>query len=183
MAFEHEYQLYFLTLFYTGIRRGEALALQWNDIDFDKQILNIHKAIAFKQNAPIIKEPKTENGFRAVPIPEKLLSLLIQKKGHDDDYIFTQKTTGLPHTHTSFKKMHRRWLNDLKAAYPDENIENITSHMFRHNYITTLFEHNLPDYVVKEIVGHSDAAFTKRQYYHLSKSYLESSFNDIRGLF
>ena len=183
LKFNHEYQLYFLTLFYTGIRRGEALALQWQDIDFDKKVMRICKAIAFKKNIPIIKEPKTENGFRIVPVPDKLLNILIESKGCSGNYIFTQKTTGKLHTHTSFKKMHKRWLTDLKAAYPDEPIENITSHMFRHNYITALFENNLPDYVVKEIVGHSDAAFTKRQYYHLSKSYLESSFREVRNIF
>lgn len=183
LSFPHQYQLYYVLLYYTGIRKGEALALQWSDVDFIKKVIKINKSVCFVNNQPVIKDPKTDNGYRLIPITDGLLELLKQKRGTKNGYIFTQVTTGLPHTSSSFKKMHKRWLKDLKAYYPEENIENITSHMLRHTYITYLFENNLPDYVVKEIAGHSDAAFTKRQYYHVSKKYLEANFEMVRNLF
>lgn len=183
LSFEHQYQLYFLMLYYTGIRRGEALALQWKDIDFARKTISINKSLCFIDNTSVIKEPKTDNGYRTVPIPAAFSKTLKQHRRAPEDFLFTQITTGKIHTHSSFKKMQNRWLKDLQRAFPDDNIENVTSHMFRHTYITTLFENDFPDYLVKEIVGHADAAFTKRQYYHQSKKYLESSYERIRAIF
>lgn len=183
VGFKHQYQLYFLMLYYTGIRRGEALALQWKDIDFAQKTISINKSLCFVDNTSVIKEPKTANGYRIVPIPAAFSELLEQQRKAPETFLFTQVKTGRIHTHSSFRRMHNRWIKDLQQAFPNDNIENVTSHMFRHTYITTLFEHDFPDYLVKEIVGHADAAFTKRQYYHQSKKYLESSYNRIREIF
>lgn len=56
-------------LYGCGLRRGEALALTRFDIDLKNQTININKAVEFIGEKPALKDPKSRNGFRKVPIP------------------------------------------------------------------------------------------------------------------
>ena len=53
---------------YTGCRLGEVLALQWGDVDFEKNRISISKEVAWINNQPIVQAPKTANGVRTVPL-------------------------------------------------------------------------------------------------------------------
>jgi len=55
-------------LLFTGLRRGEALAIEWNDIDFENNVISVNKAIFFKNNKPELKSTKTTSGIRTVPL-------------------------------------------------------------------------------------------------------------------
>jgi len=67
--------LYFLL--YTGVRRGEALALTKKDIDMKARKMYIDKSLIFKNNKPEIKpSPKSDAGFRTIPIPDVFIRVL-----------------------------------------------------------------------------------------------------------
>lgn len=65
-----------MIMLYAGLRIGEVLALEWNDIDFEKRTINVSKARIVFKNRPIIKSPKTKAGIRIIPIPEILFEVL-----------------------------------------------------------------------------------------------------------
>ena len=75
------WQVYFTMAIHTTMRRGEMCALTWDDIDFDKGIISITKALAMtKADGQYIKDPKTKAGIRDIYIPASLITLLKQWK-------------------------------------------------------------------------------------------------------
>jgi integrase len=87
----YKHNCFIMTLLYTGMRRGELLALTVNDIDIEKRLIYVNKAIEFIKNSPNIKTPKTKSGTRSIPIVDALLPYIIKAisdKGKDD-FVFT----------------------------------------------------------------------------------------------
>lgn len=77
----YQLQLYFTVASYSGARRGELLALTWNDIDFNKSTININKAAArSKQDKVFIKPPKSESGNRIITLPTICMSMFKEWK-------------------------------------------------------------------------------------------------------
>ena len=64
-------------LYYLGLRRGEMLALQWGDFDWDSKVVHIRRAYDFTSKKPGQGDtPKTAQGERTVPLPDVLIDLL-----------------------------------------------------------------------------------------------------------
>lgn len=92
-------------LYYTGLRRGEALALMTNDIDFTNRTITVNKNLIFKGNNGVIKStPKNEAGNRNIPIPDKLIhSLKELLQTNSSMYPFTKQNGDLI-TLSSFRR-------------------------------------------------------------------------------
>ena len=126
-------------LFSCGLRRGEALALQIDDIDLVAKTVSVTKALDLPsdKNSAI---KGTKNGkHRVVRISDHSFDYV---KNHvlsckSNDFLFTQPTTGKKHSCSSYKKMFERILKALNAV-ADEPIEGLTAHVFRHNFCTSL---------------------------------------------
>lgn len=75
-----KYKAYFEMLYYCGLRKGEANALNWNDIDFNKRTININKNVSLKIKGEKYKllPTKTKGSNRILPIPSKLFDDLKQ---------------------------------------------------------------------------------------------------------
>jgi integrase len=148
----------FVYLIYScGLRRGEALALSIFDFHLGdgQATVSITKSLIFDGNAPEIKDmPKTENGFRTLPIPGSTAGFL---KGYiaglPSSFLFTCRGGGLV-THSSYVKMWasiRRKMNHAAGgtdAFPA--ITGLTAHTFRHNYCTNLC-YKVPEISIKKI--------------------------------
>lgn len=67
-----------MIMLYCGLRRGEAMALDWTNIDFEKKIIHVTKAASTVKNKTIIKKPKSEAGIRDIPIPKVLFKVLME---------------------------------------------------------------------------------------------------------
>ncbi len=61
----------YLALF-SGLRKGELLALEWADIDFEKDVVTVSKSVGYTKGELFVKVPKTKHGFRKVAIPHFL---------------------------------------------------------------------------------------------------------------
>lgn len=144
----------FIDLLYgTGIRRGEALALSRFDIDFSKGEININKSLAFdRDGSPYIKEPKTKNGYRKVPIPQAISVELENyvKNEISGTQLFTNRNGSLV-SHSGYKSMWRRILKKLNKVSA-EPIIGLTAHTFRHNYCSALC-YQIPKISVKRIAA------------------------------
>lgn len=99
VARSHRGGLWVLFMLYTGARPDETRKARWEDIDFKGHVIVLHSA-------------KTDYGDRRVPIPARLYKRLKWVK-QDSGYLFTQPTTGRPHTETSMKQMWRSFKQAL----------------------------------------------------------------------
>lgn len=141
---------------YTGCRKGELLALEWDDIDLFDRSIEITKSVYFVSNNPHIKQPKTLAGFRTVPIPNKLYE---QIKGHKGRGLVFPGPTGRLITNGQF--------NRLWNAYKAESGVTATPHQLRHAYATMLFEADISAKDAQELLGHSQLSTTEDIYTHI----------------
>lgn len=148
-----------------GLRREEALALTIFDFDFRKNEVSINKAYEYTDGYPSLKEPKTKNGYRQIPIPAKVLPEIkhyVQSaKASGRTNIFVMKT-GKPVTKSSYDKMWARILVSLQNV-SEEEIQGLTGHVFRHNYCTNLC-YQVPTVSIKKIaqlMGDTEAMVMK----------------------
>jgi integrase len=160
-------------LLYTGCRRGEALAIQLQDIDFDNNIIHITKSLYFEGNIPYIKEPKTKSGYRDVPLLDTLKTELKKRTEllKAEDYVFGDGAN--PPTHSMFV---RRWKSYLCSAGIS-----VTPHQLRHLFATILYEQKIDEKLAQDILGHSSIRMTKDLYTHIRKSKMDGALKKLNN--
>lgn len=141
---------------YTGCRRGELLALTWEDVDLDTRTVYINKSVYFVSNTPHIKEPKTLSGFRSVPL---LTALYDRIKDH--------KSTGLIFPGADGGLIKNMEFQRLWKAYATESGVTATPHQLRHAYATMLYEADIPARDAMELLGHAQLSTTEEIYTHI----------------
>ena len=148
---------YFLML--TGLRRGEALALTYDDIDFEKKRILVSKSLYWEVNQPTIKSTKTNN-VRSVILLDALAEVIPKGKG----YVFGGDK---PLTQTVYR---RRW-----KKYCEESGITCTPHQLRHLYATILYEAGIDEKLAQELMGHSSITVTRDIYTHIRMSRLDKA--------
>ena len=144
-------------ILYTGCRRGELLALTWEDVDVENRSIRISKSVYHDSNVPLLKEPKSEAGKRTVPLMDRLLERIQPGKG----LIFPNEAGGLM-TEMQFQK---QW-----AAYKEASGVDCTPHQIRHGYATMLYENGIELKDAQELLGHAYASTTQDIYTHIRQS-------------
>lgn len=158
----------------TGLRRGEAFALTYGDIDSKNLIIKVSKTIEHHGNAGIIKNhTKTEAGMRKVPIPQDLADMFPTDSHKANDLIFPDPIKGGPITNAHTTK---GWDSYRYSVGIDE----VTMHMLRHNYATMLYDAGIDVKTAQYILGHEDLQTTMRIYTHLSKDKLQKGNDAFR---
>ena len=141
---------------FTGMRRGEALALKWEDIDWKEGIVHVTKAIAFKGNQPYVKPPKSKSGNRSLPlIPElaEVLKPLQQLSGY-----IAGRDTENPLTETMVK-------NCLNRIRKQSGLQDYGFHNLRHTYATVMArDPNVTSKTLQTLMGHADISTTFNMY-------------------
>ena len=156
-------------LLYTGLRKGEALALQWKDIDFDNKLIHIYKSVYYEGNRPCIKSPKTQAGKRTVILLDCIMDKL--SRGSPNDYVFGCGSSPMRKTYFS-----RQW-----EKYKNECGLNITAHQLRHTYATMLFEANISQKDAQTLMGHSDIKVTQNIYTHIRNKRMPETAEKLNG--
>lgn len=154
---------FFRLLAFTGLRRGEALALHWADINIPSKTLSVNKGLTRDKNGKaIISTPKNKGSKRIIDLDKKTIEILLEHKKE-------QKNTNIVFANDNGKysclSFPTHKLDKLKKI---ENIQ-ITCHGLRHTHCSLLFESgaNLGD--VQDRLGHSDVQTTMNIYNHVSK--------------
>ena len=146
-------------ILYSGLRKGEALALTWADIDFDNDEISVTKSVYHEGDRPFIKRPKTEAGTRTVPLLAPLKAVLLQDPDRSPDaYIFSDD---------GVKPLTNRRYITLWSHWADTTGVTATAHQLRHSYATMLFECGIDVKDAQDILGHSTAAVTQDIYTHI----------------
>ena len=154
-------------ILYTGCRRGEALALMWDDVDFDNGVIHITKSVYQKSNTPMLKEPKTEAGRRTVPLLDRLRAILKPSTG----LLFPDPKTGGLISETHFQRL---W-----EAYAAESGVSCTPHQLRHAYATMLFEADVDEKDAQEILGHAQLSTTRDIYTHIRDQRRQKTYSKL----
>lgn len=158
-------------LLYTGLRKGEALALTFRDLDRSGNLIDVNKAVYYKSNNPHIKKTKTDAGTRIVACPNKLMALI--PEGEPEEYIFGKKDRPLKKS-----EFETGWKHYLK-----ETDLSITAHQLRHTYCTLLWESGVNEKEAQVLMGHADISVTQNVYTHLRESrYKTNLVNKINAL-
>ena len=169
LFYKEDYYQHFLFislwfLFMTGMRIGEATAIQWEDIDFDSGVLSIDKTLYYKNldNYSFV-EPKTKASVRQIALDGDTLTLLrewqnVQQAVIQTNYVMsyngvpTQKHT-LANAITRFSK---------KAG-----VHRIRLHALRHSHASLLISMGENPLIIKDRLGHEDIETTLGTYGHL----------------
>lgn len=161
---QFKYYVFFHLLAFTGIRRGEALALLKKDIDIDKKQIHITKTLSRSiQSAKIINATKTNDGNRIIDIDEHTLNLLIDLMNtNNSDIVFTDEKLNYIHLSTPIKHLNKIIKNN--------NLKTITIHGLRHTHCSLLFEAGASIKEVQHRLGHRDIKTTLDIYTHLTKN-------------
>ena len=138
---------------YTGMRKGEILALQLQDIDFEEDIIKISKSVGHKYNKPFIKEPKTERGNRFIPLLSPLKEKLLPLKE-------TLKPTSFIISKTGEEPLTVRQYEILYNDFKKKTGITCTAHQLRHSFATIAIENGIPAKTVQELLGHKQISTT-----------------------
>jgi len=164
---EDKYRLLFNTLYFTGMRRGELLALQWQDLAGD--CIKVTKGVSRSKDGAVISSPKTPSSIRDIVMPQFLIKAFKRYKtqlqteyaGFNDAF-FIFGDIHMLHANTLNKRFHQ-----YMSLLP-ETIARIRLHDLRHShasYLINLFNAN--PVAVSRRLGHKDVAETLNTYSHL----------------
>ena len=187
---------YLALLYYLGCRPGEARGLQWQDVDWSRDLIHIARDIDYKASG----QPgalKNAASDRHVPIPAPLRAILQPLRGLPDTYI--AHAQGGADKPLSKSSADRLWVNlmaaaGLATAAPEDGTFEkydprhklrpvITPHALRHNYITMCWEHGLDPYETMKLVGHSSITTTMNIYTHLSDAQMAKTAAKLDDMF
>lgn len=145
-------QAFVYLLYGCGLRREECIALTVFDFNFSDQTVSVNRAHEFVHGKPRQKDPKSWNGFRVLPIPDKICPMIRSYvdglKAAGKTYLFTTRR-GAPSTLSCYRRMWERIIDAMQKA-SDEPISGLTAHIFRHNYCTMLC-YQIPTISIKRI--------------------------------
>jgi integrase len=177
------------TLLYTGMRKGEILALQKDDIDFQKRTVHVSKAVIIKVNQAEIKDiPKSEAGDRILPIVDALYPTLQSYVSQQKSPIVFPSASGTLMSDTSYRRF---WSQILKAlnlaaggnAKQTALASDITAHIFRHTYITMLYYAGVGLKAAQYLAGHASIQMTMNVYTQLEMERDTSSLPALNQYF
>lgn len=173
----------------TGVRRGEAVGLRWDDVDMDEGVAHIRSSLTVTQGEVAVNGPKTESGERYVGLDTATVSLLRDVKRKQAEqalalgvgdrfnpggYVFV-RSDGEHLRPDSISQVVRRI---TKAMGRPE----LHTHSLRHTRGTTFLEAGIDIKIVSDQLGHSDVAFTQRTYQHVSVKLAKQAAKDAAAI-
>ncbi|MCM3006744.1 site-specific integrase [Priestia koreensis] len=170
----------FHLLIYTGARKGELLALKWDDINFDTGFIRLTKTLFHNEGKFIFQTSKTKESKRLISLDTKTLSLLKKWRVEQIQANLANACTNIESkiifTRDDGSPMRLAYLNDkLSAVIKKHKLNRITIHGLRHTYASLLFEAGASIKEVQERLGHSDIQMTMNIYTHVTDDLKEQT--------
>ena len=153
-----------LLCLYTGLRIGELLGLNWNDVDLDRGVIKITKTVYREKDESgiwqfCVDTPKTKASDRVIPLPEYITNMLCQ------DY----ETTHTPYV-VENKKGERMSIRSYQYIFEKlterAGVRKLNFHALRHTFATRAIECGMDIKTVADIMGHQNASITLNRYAH-----------------
>ena len=147
-----------------GLRRGEVLALKWQDIDFVRKTMTICKSVWYQHVGPT----KTDGSERSLPLDDQMIAWLLHWRSEtmyaaDSDWVFAS---------AKMKGRQPLWpegllSNHIQPAARRAGIQTrVTWHTFRHTFSTRLIDNEVDVKTAQAMMGHANPSLTLRVYAH-----------------
>lgn len=160
----------------TGMRRGELLALHWEDVDFDKGVVYVRRTVnritghGYKET-----EPKTKSSRRRIVLPEMAMKALKEHRAHQDEVRIKAgekwSEQGIVFCNLDGGHMNpERMVTVFHKLLADAGLPDMRFHDLRHSAATILLVAGVHPKVVQERMGHTTIALTMDIYSHVLPS-------------
>ena len=173
----------------TGMRRGELLALRWQDVDLERKTLQVRRTVdQLPHRGYVENDPKTVRGTRQIVLPEFVITALqkqqeyqkeLQRKAgnkwQDHDLVFSND-------YGEYVSPKYLW-SKFKALLKEAKLPNIRFHDLRHSAATLLLTMGVHLKVVQELLGHSQISMTLDIYSHVLPSMQQEAMSKLDGIF
>ena len=158
----------------TGLRRGEILALRWDDLDFRTGALRIERQIQRIQGKLVVSQPKTQASRRSILLPAPVLKVLEQyRQSVGSRWMFPspQKEDSPPDPTAVRKK--------LSAVLKRAGCPAARFHDLRHTFATSALEHGMDVKTLSTVIGHVSSATTLNVYAHVTDEMRQKAADKI----
>jgi integrase len=178
------YKMAFELMAVTGMRRGETLALTWDNIDLEKGTVKVRATLSRVDGKLIVGSPKTAKSHRDIPLTENMVLALKQhRKGQVAEQLKAGsqwQNKGLVFsTELGGYVDPRNLLRGLNIAARKAGLEGIGLHTLRHSAATAMLEANTPILNVSRMLGHSSIAITIDLYGHVNDESMRQAINGL----
>ncbi len=179
-----------------GLRRGELLALTWDDVDFDRNAISISKSTGYTGKETYIKTPKNKSSIREIKLPGTVMDMIRQHKKKQqelrlslgdqwqgENYLFIQwngRQMNIATPYHAFKDIvikYNATVTDTAQKLPD-----IPFHGLRHTSATLLISENVDIRTVSARLGHAQTSTTMNIYAHSLKELDEKAANTLGNI-
>lgn len=156
-----------LPMFYleltSGLRRGELLALLWNDLDLEQRTISVSKSVSGRHGELKVSAPKTKYSIRKVAIPQQTVELLFREHAlhPDSPYMFPSPVTGTMYHPDTAGRIHKKLLQE-------SGIESVRFHDLRHTFATVALQNGVDIKTLSQMLGHFSSGFALDTYTHVT---------------
>ena len=163
------YELLLLELT-TGLRRGELLALQWDDLDFQTGELYIQRQVQRIRGELTVTQPKTRSSSRSIILPTPILDILKSCRQHTGSrWMFpSPRKEDSPRDPAAVRKK-------LSTILERAGCKHVRFHDLRHTFATNALEHGMDVKTLSAIIGHVSSATTLNVYAHVTDGMRQSA--------
>lgn len=188
------YELFVNLGIWCGLRREESLSLQWVDIDFENQVLNVCHTVTFPDDTGVLSDKlKHKASRREIPIPPPLMEVLktinpnhdaatkltLEHKNKPDETILVYQVCPNAHGGIMSKSSYDKFWGHAANLVSFE----VRSHMLRHTYCTWLYDNGIDVQTAKTLMGHSDIRITDKIYTQIGEKQKRNARAKIQSIF
>lgn len=158
----------------TGLRRGEILALRWDDLDFRTGTLRVERQVQRIQGKLAVSQPKTRASCRSILLPAPVLEILAQyRQSVSSHWMFpSPKKEDSPLDPAAMQKK-------LSAVLKRAGCPAIRFHDLRHTFATSALEHGMDVKTLSTVIGHVSSATTLNVYAHVTDEMRQKAADKI----
>lgn len=169
----HRYGLEIIMLLEYGLRRSELLGIQWQDIDFENNILHIVRGVIDSKNSTtnkmevVVGSLKNEYSQRDLPLYTYIMDMLKERE-RKSEYVFCNVNNTVCSPRTWSRRHYDIFMRDMQEHYKNQGIDIpiLNPHELRHTRATIWVNDNKSLYAIANVMGWADLKMLRQRYAH-----------------